>query len=117
MIFRNLDASGDWTFGQGKGNYVAGNTAIGLNIKTRVLSWVNDCFFDKEAGIDWLNRLGLKNQFDLLKADLARVISQSEGVTGLNTLTVSLVGRSFSAQYSVDTIYSLGYQGELNQEI
>ncbi len=109
MIFRNLDADGDWLYGHGTGDYVATNDAIGLNIKTRLLSWVNDCFFNMGAGIDWINRLGSKNQRALLEADLRRLIINSEGVTGILTFDTILDERAFTANYSVTTIYSQSY--------
>ena len=109
MIFRNLDSDGDWSFGKGRNDYVSQNQAIGLNIKTRILSWVNDCFFDLNAGIDWLNRLGSKNQRALLELDLRRIILQSDGVTGILTFDSQLIGRNFTANYSVQTIYSQSY--------
>lgn len=117
MIFRNLDSSGDWTFGSGIGNYIAANAAIGLNIKTRILSWFGDCFFDTAAGIDWANRLGSKNQRALLELDLRRIILQSEGVTGITAFDTELNGRSFSASYTVNTIFSQGYSGQITQEL
>lgn len=109
MIFRNLDSNNDWIIGQGFGSYVSQNQAIGLNIKTRLQSWVGDCFFAQTAGIDWWNRLGSKNQLTLLSNDLQRVISQSSGVTGILAFNVSLVGRSVSASYTVQTIYSTSF--------
>lgn len=113
MIFRGLDSNGDWTFGQGKSNYLTGNDAIGTNIATRIRSWIGDCFFDQNAGIDWLNRLSMKNQENLLKLDLQRIIQQSYGVTGIRTLTVSLVQRAFFITYIIDTINSASYQNQL----
>lgn len=117
MIFRNLDLNGDWSFGQGKSNYIATNPAIGLNIRTRILSWLNDCFFDLNAGIDWANRLGSKNQKALLENDLRRIILQSFGVTGILTFTSELNGRRFTANYSVQTIFSKSYTDTITQEI
>ncbi len=117
MIFRNLDASGDWKFGQGLSNYINKNPAIGLNIRTRLLSWVNDCFFDQNAGIDWLNRLGSKNQRALLELDLRRVILQSFGVTGIISFDSVLVGRTFTANYSVQTIFSEAYIDSVSKEL
>lgn len=117
MIFRNLTAEHDWAFGSGKQNFVDRQTAIGLNIKTRLLSWVGDCFFDQLAGIDWVNRLGSKNQKTLLELDLRRVILQSEGVTGIIDFDTVLAGRFFTANYSVNTIYSKEYQDSLTVEI
>lgn len=116
MIFRNLDENGDWTFGQGRGNYVDQNTAIGLNIKTRIYSWVGDCFFDENAGIDWNNRLGNKNQRALLELDLRRLILQSENVTGINSFDTMVTNRAFTANFSISTIYSKSYQDTLELE-
>jgi hypothetical protein len=116
MIFRNLTSSGDWTFGSGTGNYLSGNPAIGLNIKTRLLSWLNNCFFDMTAGINWPTRLGGKNQQLLLELDLRRIILQSFGVTSLNSFSYSLVVRSFSATFNIDTIFSAAYQNTINQD-
>lgn len=110
MKFRNLNSDGDWTFGRGAGCYASANQAIGLNIKTRIMSWVGDCFFDLAAGIDWINRLGSKNQRALLELDLRRIILQSEGVTGILSFDTTLINRNFTANYSVQTIYSKSFQ-------
>lgn len=113
MIFRGLDEKRDWQFGAGKQNYVDKNKAIGLNIKTRILSWVGDCFFNQAAGIDWNNRLGTLGQRRLLEADLRRIILKSEGVTGINSIDIVVNGRDFSASYSVNTVYSKEYRDSL----
>lgn len=117
MIFRQLDENNDWTFGKGKNNYARENDAIGLNIKTRIKSWVGDCFFDTGAGIDWVNRLGSKNQRDLLELDLRNIILQSSGVTGIISFDSFLDGRSFSADYSVQTVYSRSYTDSIEVNI
>ena len=112
MIFRNLDQNDDWTFGAGRSNFAAQNKAIGLNIKTRLLSWVGDCFFDQKAGIDWTNRLGSKGQRSLLELDLRRVILQSEGVTGMVKFDTILNNRKFSGNYEVNTIYTQSFRDQ-----
>lgn len=117
MIIRNLNSSGDWTFGSGDGNYLTQNAAIGLNIKTRILSWLNDCFFDMGAGIDWANRLGSKNQQALLANDIQRIILQSYGVTGIVSFDINVTGRAFSADYVINTIYTQGYANTVTQEL
>lgn len=115
MIFRNLDSNDDWTFGNGLSNYVSGDQAIGLNIKTRLKSWVGDCFFALNAGIDYVNRLGRKNQQSILESDMKRIILQSFGVTGLPSFFNSLTGRALNSQYSVDTIFSRAYKQSITQ--
>jgi hypothetical protein len=109
MIFRNLDDDGDWEFGNGKGNYLANADAIALNIKTRILSWVGDCFFNKNSGIDWINRLGSKNQLALLETDLRRIITQSAGVTSLENVAIVVSGRAYKATYTINSVYSKAY--------
>lgn len=116
MIFRELDENHDWQYGRGVQNYARQNQAIGLNIKTRLLSWINDCFFDMGAGIDWLNRLGSKGQRDLLEADLRRIILQSEDVTGLIDFQTTVIGRKFSATFDIQTRYSLSYRETLQMD-
>lgn len=117
MIIANLDENHDFMFGQGIANYLSGNAAIALNIETRILSWVGDCFFDKQAGIDWSNRLGSKNQRTLLEADLQRILLQSYGVTGIVSFTTSLNGRAFFAQYNINTIFSRNYIDTVKMEL
>jgi hypothetical protein len=113
MIFRNLDSSGDWLFGKGLQDFVNQNTAISLNIKTRLYSWFGDCFFAQTAGVDWTNRLGSKNQRGLLEVDLRRIILQSEGVTGITAFDTELIDRNFRASYTINTIYGQQYQDQL----
>lgn len=118
MIFRNLDANHDWEWGSGLANYIAGEDSIGLNINTRLLSWLNDCFFDMSAGIDWLNLLGSIGKENMLNTNLRRVILQSYGVTGLISLSVNLnPQRLFSAEYIINTIYSANYKNTLIQNL
>lgn len=111
MIFRALDVNHDWTFGKGVNDYTRLNQAIGLNIKTRILSWLGDCFFAQQEGIDWVNRLGSKRQRGLLEADLRRIILQTPDVRGITIFDIIYdeTGRRFSASYSVITIYSQEY--------
>jgi hypothetical protein len=117
MIFRNLDQDGDWEFGSGVANYATQDKAIGLNIRTRILSWVGDCFFDINAGIDWVNRLGFKNQRPLLEQELKVIILQSFGVTGLLKFDTTLIDRNFQATYDITTIYSKSYQDSIGVNV
>jgi hypothetical protein len=106
MIFRTLDSNGDFTFGKGLNNYATDNKAIGLNIQTRIKSWLGDCFFALNEGIDWYNRLGKKNQRPLLEQDLRRVVLQSFGVIGILEFSTDLTDRNLQVSYEVDTIFT-----------
>ena len=104
MIIRGLDGNGEWLFGRGQQDYARGKQAIVLNIKTRLRSFVNDCFFDQEAGIDWLNRLGNNNQRELLEADIQNQILNSFGVTNIVDFNSNLDDRKLTVNYTITTI-------------
>jgi hypothetical protein len=107
MKMRNLDKTGDWTFGKGKNNYVSDVQAIELDIKTAIYEWVNDCFFALKSGIAWNQRLDL-NQKNYLEQDLRKLILRRSGVTGLIDFSLSYdsIARKFSVAYTVSTIFN-----------
>lgn len=114
MSFRNLDPStGDWTFGAGRNNYVTENQEIALNIKTRVLSFLRDCFFATDEGIDWFNLLDYRYQ-DRLENSVQETIVQTPGVTGINSVDViTTPDRQIRIAYDIQTIYSGSYSDEV----
>jgi hypothetical protein len=116
MQIRQLDSNGDWTFGQGKSNYLQGDDAIKLNIQTRFNEWVGDCFFNAPAGIDWINRIGSFNKVDQTLIDVKRLILQSFGVVQLQELSHSLIDRNLVINYSIKTIFSPSVQSQLIQQ-
>ena len=101
MRFRNLDSSGDWVFGKGRNSFLQNTDALMMNIKTRLLSFLNDCFFDTEAGVDWWNLLGAKDKKSLL-ASIQRVVLRSSQVKKIVNLDYVLDNRRFSIQLSVE---------------
>lgn len=106
MSFRNLDNNGDWTFGLGRNNYVIENQEIALNIKTRVLSFLGDCFFATDEGIDYWNLLEYNKQ-DQLENAIASTIAATDGVQKVNNVDI-IIGsnRRMTVSYSIYTIYS-----------
>jgi len=106
MRVRSLDVNGDWNFGKGREDYLLDNNAIVQNLKTRLQSFLGDCFFDIKAGIDWFTLLGSKNQLAIELAVRA-VIFNTEGVTGIISSSVTLLStRELRIQYTVETVYS-----------
>lgn len=113
MTFRNLDTNHDWTFGSSKSNYVSGNQEIALNIKTRLLSFLGNCFFATDEGIDWFNLLDYRYQ-DRLENDVQQVIIQTSGVIGINSIDIlTTADRQIRIAYDVQTIYSSSYTDEV----
>lgn len=106
MSFRNLDSNHDWTFGKGKQNYVTQNSEIMINIKTRLLSFLGDCFFATGEGIDWWNHLGGKDR-NVILLDAKKVINNTPGVRKLTSVDFyENANRQMVINYNVDTIYS-----------
>jgi hypothetical protein len=115
-IVRSIDENGDWNFGNGINDYKVNQDAVGQNIKTRILEWKNNCFFNNNAGIDWKNRLE-KNQQVLLEQEIKSTILRTQGVVSLTLLQINLVGRNFTVNYQVITIYSRQAQQALQDTI
>jgi hypothetical protein len=110
MIIRALDSTNkDWTFGVGKHNYFFDQNAIAQNIETRLLSFYRDCFFDRDAGVDWFRLLGTKTTEQEITLSCRRIILQSYGVVKINSLSVSYTGRRLFITYDIDTIFTSKY--------
>jgi hypothetical protein len=109
MTFRNLDSNHDWTFGKGLQNYVKESKEIAINIETRLLSFLNDCFFAIQDGIDWFNHLGGKDR-DVIILDVRKIINSTEGVRRINSVDFfENSSRQLIITYNIDTIYSTGF--------
>ncbi len=105
-IRQNDPITNDWTFGNGQNNYLVNNDAVAQLIKTRILSFLNDCFYAVTEGIDWLNFIGSKNQVGL-KLAITSTILNTPNVTGLLQLDLNLSSnRVFFVSFRVQTTYS-----------
>jgi hypothetical protein len=116
MIIRSVDGSNDWNFGKGRASYARDQQAIEQNIKSRVLSWVGDCFFATQEGVDWKNRLGGKNTADL-EAELKTVILGSFGVVGITSVQAEFFNdrRNVRIAYDITTIFSPSFVRTIQQ--
>lgn len=118
MITRGVDAQNDWMFGKGKNDFKRNIFAVGQNVKTRLQSFLGDCYFQSDAGIDWFNLLGDKN-LPALELAISSVILNTSGVTGIVELSTTVgENREVTTQYTLDTVYgrfnSSTTQGDLN---
>lgn len=112
-MIRNLDINHDWTFGSSKSNYLSGNEEIALNLKTRTLSFLGDCFFAVDKGIDWFNLLDYRYQ-EKLELSVSEVIKNTPGVTAINSIDI-LMGqnRRIAIQYDIQTQFSKSYINQI----
>lgn len=113
MIIRAIDSNGDITFGQGKQNYLTGQAAVGLNIQTRLLSFLNNCYWAMNFGIDWFTFLGGANSAIQIQLAVTAMIAQSYGVVNINNVSVNQVGRSYFSSYSINTKFTSNFEQEL----
>jgi len=112
--FRLLDANHDWSLGAGKQSYTQNLQALMLDLKTRILSWVGDCFFDLDAGIDWKNHLEYNTQ-NQLESSIKNIAFRTIGVTKVNEISISLDNTRLAAvRLSCDTIYGSNIQNFIN---
>ena len=51
MKFRSIDGEGDWVFGAGVQSYAIGESAILLDIQTKLSTFLTECFFDQTVGV------------------------------------------------------------------
>lgn len=112
-MFRTLDENGDFNFGKGQNDFATNEEAIRLDIRTRILSWLNDCFFDVNAGVDWKRRLD-KGQQNLLLNEVRSVITKTNNVVRLDSFDFSLVDRRIRINYTLRTIFSTSVQDEFS---
>ena len=108
MRVRALDSNHDWTFGRGKNDYFSSRNAVKQNIKTRVLSFYNDCFFALNDGIDWFALLGTKNRIGLEVAVNATILNTQDVLSVIQVLSVlDPVTRNLTLQYEVETSFGV----------
>lgn len=107
MIVRAITAENDWTFGKGIQNYKSANNAVAQSIQTKLIFFLNDCFFAANLGIDWFNLLGGKNQ-QLLNLQVSTTIANAPGVLNFieSSFTLDNATRMLTITYSVNTIYT-----------
>jgi hypothetical protein len=106
MRFRNVKINGDWDFGRGLQCYGERTAAIALNVKTRLMCWLGDCFFDSNMGIDYQNLMGNFGNKDAIGEQSRRMILATDGVLSILSFEDMLVDRKYSANYVIDTIYN-----------
>ncbi len=116
MIFRQITGSGDWLFGKGVNDYAQNEAAIELNIKTRLLSWIGDCFFALTDGIDWRSRLNTGQQAALVEEIKSNILN-AFGVVGINSVRAIFDGvtRTIAITYNIQTIFTPAFQATIIQ--
>lgn len=109
MSVRAIDKiNGDWTFGQGRQNYLTGAAEIAQDIGTALKVFLGECFFATDFGVDWWNLIGSKDRQGII-LQCREVIAARPGVTKINRVDAALDSRTrrLVVTYNVSTVYSL----------
>ena len=107
MSVRALDTNGDWLFGKGQNDLLRQKAEVAQDISTRLNSYLGDCFFDIQAGIDWFNEMGGKD-LNGLDRSIRSVISNTDNV--ISILALSFVvdeNRRLVATYTVNSVFGI----------
>ncbi len=107
MRVSGLDSDNDFTFGNGKSNYITNAEAVRQNVKTRLEFFNNDWFLDTKYGIDWVTLLGNRGTEKLILKQLELVILGTEGVQFIETLDIAVdrQSRKIAINYSLSTFF------------
>ena len=112
ILFRALNQAGDWQWGYGFQSYFANQSAINADIATALKTFLGECWFATNLGVDWLNLIGAKNPAAMAAIVLQTrtVINSRNGVTAINSVIPQMNGRSLTITYNINTIYSKSVQ-------
>ena len=111
MIYRRIDENGDYTFGQGKYNFVSSLDAVAQAIKTRLLLLYAEWWENLEDGVPLFEQilsqkmtLQNKNTIDLLIKE--RILS-TDNVTGIYDYAsdFNYLSNTYSVTTTVNTTY------------
>lgn len=112
-MIRSLDGNHDWCFGQGMSDYRTQSNEIAENAETRVLSFLGDCFFATNEGIDWWNLLDYNKQEQLENA-VSATIAETPGIEKIeNVEIVNGANRAVTLYYDCYDIFSTAINGIL----
>lgn len=113
MIFRSLDNDGDWRFGAGKQCYAKNDSAIILNLETSLKTFLSECFFDPNVGLPWFSLIDSRNK-DIIVLSIKAAMVESYGIVKVQEIQYTWNDlRELVIDYTIDTIYSRGWQGRV----
>lgn len=109
MIYRRLDENWDYTFGNGKGNFISGVDAVAQAIATRLKLFMGEWWADRNDGLPLFQSiLGYagKNKETVDRLITERILG-TQNVTGIKGITSSYSPDTRAYQFSatVDTAF------------
>lgn len=108
MRYRKQDENGDYTFGNGLGNFHIDNVdAVAQAIDTRLKLWIGEWFADVSDGTGWTQAILGKHSQNLYELTLRQRVLETRGVISIQEFQSSLDPntRKLAVTMVVDTIY------------
>jgi len=108
-IIRTVTAPGQWQFGNGAQSYIGGIAQVEQNINARLNTFLGECFFATNVGIDWFTYLGtpgLQAQ-SALNLAVTTTIANTQDVLSVQQISINVDSdsRLINIQYQVQTVY------------
>jgi hypothetical protein len=106
MRVRALDNNWDFKFGKSRQDYTSTSLATAYDVKQKILSWYNDCFFDMQSGIDYKNLLGSKGGKDQIDDSIRKIIAVQPDIVELTYFDSAVVDRKYTLTARFKTVYN-----------
>lgn len=106
MRYRALDADGDYSFGQGPGEFLVDSPeAVGQAAKTRLALWTGEWFLDLLEGTPYATQILGENTKGTYDQAIQERIIETPGVTRITEYASTLQGRALSVAATIMTQY------------
>lgn len=104
MRYRQMDAAGDYVFGQGSKFLANTPECVAQAVRTRLKLFAGEWFLDDRIGLDLNKILGYGTQFtrDL---EVQSRIADTQGVLSISEYNSRVDGRAYSVTATIDTVY------------
>jgi len=110
MRVRALSSKGDYTFGQGTGNFLINNPAcVAQEVKTRLALIVGEWYLDLTAGCPWNTQILGYDTVSTRDLAIKSVILSTPGVQALMSFSSNLnpATRAYTISAEILTIYGV----------
>lgn len=109
MRIRAIDENRDWTFGKGRESYAVDEKCVTQNARTKLLEFTNDCFFNMEAGVDWITLMRQKNRQNQIALSCRAILLKAQGINRVNSVDIVLERiHTLFIFFKIQTIFSKG---------
>lgn len=105
MKTRTVDGNWDWRFGKGLNDYSQESLNVAYAVKMKALSWLGDCFFAMEDGIDWKNILGSKTSREEADRSIREIVELEPEIIELVYFESSVEDRKYMCTLRFKTVY------------